>query len=157
MKDRSLIEICVAVGTTVALVLMISGNWHPPAGLRTALWLCLGLIVSALLVFTEIGRAIVAVVLGGALIWATFTGQMSEWIEQLPDWITSGFLLVIFAYVFWMATDASRKRIKQTQKSNPALSGIALLKQSWTDRERIGRSDEWIKANEDKNYTKNKD
>ncbi|MGB0907435.1 MAG: hypothetical protein ACPGVT_08075 [Maricaulaceae bacterium] len=150
MNDRSLFEICLAVGVTVTLILMISGNWHPPENLQIVFWVGLALIAVALLIFTKIGRGIISLAFLGIFIWGIFTGQLHKWFDQIPEWITDCFLIILLGYFIWLAFDASRKRITKTRKLNPELSGFALMRQSWRDRKQILRSDEWIKSNQEK-------
>lgn len=151
MKNRSLLEICLAVGVTVSLILMISGNWHPPASVRIAFWIGMGLIAMALLVFTKIGRGMICLAILGVFIWGLFTDQLNKWFNIIPEWVTNGFGIILLGYIIWLVFDASRKRITRTQKLNPELSSFALILQSWHDREQFLRSDEWIKSNQEKN------
>lgn len=154
MKDKSLLEVCIALGVTVTFVLMVSGNWHPPASIKLALWISLAILALGLLIFTEIGRAIIALFVGGVTLWAVFTGQAEEWLSRLPEWVGNLFLLAIIGWVVWFAFEATRNRIKLTKKDNPELSGVDLIRHSWRNREQLLRSDEWIKLHQKDKETK---
>jgi len=141
MKENDLVKTCLAVGLTFAFVLMISGNWHPSFNTQGFLWvvaLCILVIVGFLLIFTEIGRGLLMVIAGGAVLYAVYT-------DNVPSWVGNSFIALLGAYFLWMLISASYIRVKATMLKYPNLKWLDLIKMSWSEREQAFRSDDYIK------------